>query len=73
MLYGLSLLVPILGWWCMTQIRGKIREQKGIEGTCVKDCLFAICYGCALTQEARVSGLITTTSKENISFCSFSD
>lgn len=55
-MYALSQFVPILNWWCRTQIRGKIREQKGIEGTCVKDCLMSLFCGlCALVQEARVS------------------
>jgi len=54
--YALSQLVPILNIWCRTQIRGKIREQKGIEGTCMKDCLMHLfCGPCALVQEARVS------------------
>ena len=57
-MYGLSLLVPILGWWCRTQIRGKIREQKGIEGSCIKDLLCVMfCDPCALIQEARVSSI----------------
>ena len=54
-MYGLSLLVPILNLWCRTQIRGKIREQKGIEGSCIKDLLCVMfCDPCALIQEARV-------------------
>ena len=37
-------------------MRGKIREQKGIEGTCIKDLLMHLCCPCcALVQEARVS------------------
>lgn len=54
--YGLSQLVPILDIWCRTQVRGKIREQKGIEGSCIKDLLMHLFCGlCALIQEARVS------------------
>lgn len=54
--YGLSQLVPILDIWCRTQVRGKIREQKGIEGTCIKDLVMHLFCGlCALIQEARVS------------------
>lgn len=55
-MYALSQLVPILDIWCRTTVRGKIREQKGIEGTCIKDLLMHLCCGpCALVQEARVS------------------
>ena len=54
LLCGLSYFVIPLGWYAHVTIRGKIREQKGIEGTCLKDLLFVIfCYGCALTQEAQ--------------------
>lgn len=56
LMYALSQMVPILDVWCRTQIRGKIREQKGIEGTCMKDFLLHwFCGLCALIQEARVS------------------
>ena len=55
-MYGLSYFVPILNFWCRTQIRGKIREQKGIEGSCIKDLLCVLfCDLCALVQESRVS------------------
>ena len=55
-MYALSQFVPILNIWCRTQVRGKIREQKGIEGTCIKDLLLVLFCGlCALVQEARVS------------------
>ena len=55
-MYALSQFVPILDIWCRTSVRGKIREQKGIEGTCMKDCLMHwFCGLCALVQEARVS------------------
>jgi Cys-rich protein (TIGR01571 family) len=55
-MYALSQFVPLLNLWCRTQVRGKIREQKGIEGTCIKDLLMVWCCPlCSLVQEARVS------------------
>ena len=54
-MYALSQFVPLLNLWCRTQVRGKIREQKGIEGTCIKDLLMVwCCPPCSLVQEARV-------------------
>ena len=54
-MYALSQFVPLLNLWCRTQVRGKIREQKGIEGTCIKDLLMVWCCPlCSLVQEARV-------------------
>ena len=55
-LTGLSCLVPLLNIWCLTSVRGKIREQKGIDGTCTSDVLTVLfCVFCSLTQEWRVS------------------
>lgn len=53
-LYGcLSTLGPI-GIWSRTKIRGKIRENKGIDGSCGNDCLLVFFCGlCALAQEAQ--------------------
>ena len=54
-LYALALFVPLLDLYCLVSVRGRIREQKGIEGTCLKDLLCVWCCGpCALVQEARV-------------------
>ncbi len=56
LMYGLSYIVPFLNIWCRMQIRGKIREQQGIDGSCINDLLCVLfCDVCALTQEARVS------------------
>lgn len=56
MMYGLSQLVPLLDLYCRTMIRGKIREQKGIEGTCINDLLCHFCCtACALAQEGQVN------------------
>jgi Cys-rich protein (TIGR01571 family) len=53
-LYGcLSILGPV-GIWSRGKIRGQIREMKGIEGTCLMDCLLHWACGlCALIQEAQ--------------------
>ncbi len=54
-MYALSQFVPLLNLWCRTNVRGKIREQKSIEGTCLKDLLCVWCCPiCSLVQEARV-------------------
>ena len=48
--------VPLLGLYCRTVIRGRIREQKGIEGSCFKDLLCVWCLPfCSLAQEAQVN------------------
>ena len=53
--YALSQFVPILNIYCKTVVRGRIREQKGIEGTCLKDFLCSwCCYKCTIAQEALV-------------------
>ena len=53
-LCALALYVPIVNFWARVHIRGKIREQKGIEGSCIKDLLCVwCCYFCALMQEAQ--------------------
>lgn len=60
-MYALSQFVPILDIWCRTSVRGKIREQKGIEGTCMKDLLCSWCCPlCSLVQEARVRSHAST-------------
>ena len=54
-LYALALFVPLLDLYCLVSVRGRIREQKGIEGTCLKDLLCVWCCTlCTLVQEARV-------------------
>ncbi|XP_064389060.1 uncharacterized protein LOC135337088 [Halichondria panicea] len=52
--HGLAGLVPILGQYCHAVIRGKIREQKSIEGTFFSDIVLSFfCGRCALVQEAQ--------------------
>ena len=53
-LCALSQFVPLLDLWARVSVRGKIREQKGIEGSCFKDLLCHWCCGiCAIVQEAQ--------------------
>jgi len=63
---GLAYLVPILNLIMWVKIRGKIREQKGIDGSLFGDCLSILCCPlCALVQEAQeVCGFLF---KENFS------
>ncbi|KAI8486440.1 PREDICTED: cell number regulator 3-like [Branchiostoma belcheri] len=54
---GVLTLVPLVGAWFRAQIRGKIREQKGIEGSLVTDLLLHLCCPCcALAQEGQEVG-----------------
>lgn len=54
LLCGLSLFVPILNILAVTQIRGKIRESRNIEGNFIGDLLTHLfCPLCALVQEAQ--------------------
>jgi len=54
MKYGFCSLLGPIGIWSRATIRGKIREQKGIEGSFGNDC---VCHWClaplALVQEAQ--------------------
>ncbi|WAQ98678.1 PCR3-like protein [Mya arenaria] len=50
---GLVYFIPILNLIEAVIVRGKIREQSGIDGTTCHDCLtIAFCPLCALVQEA---------------------
>lgn len=54
LLCGLVTFVPLLNIICQAQTRGKIREQKGIEGGMIGDLLMHCCCPCcALSQEAQ--------------------
>ncbi|CAI8027902.1 Protein PLANT CADMIUM RESISTANCE 2 [Geodia barretti] len=53
-LCALSQFVPLLDLWARVSVRGKIREQKGIEGSCFKDLICHWCCGlCSIVQEAQ--------------------
>lgn len=55
---GLVLMVPIANIWFLTQLRGKIREQKGIQGSLVHDLGMVCCCGiCSMVQEAQEMGV----------------
>ena len=55
---GIVTFVPLANLWFATQIRGKIREQKGIDGSFVNDLLMSCCCPlCALIQEAQEVGV----------------
>ncbi|XP_038051518.1 protein PLANT CADMIUM RESISTANCE 3-like [Patiria miniata] len=52
LLCGLSIFVPFLNWYTLFVVRGKIREQRGIEGDQTNDILVTFCCTpCALVQE----------------------
>lgn len=54
---GLAIMVPFLNFYAATKIRGKIREAKGIEGSCFMDLvIWWLCGICALVQEAQEIG-----------------
>ena len=60
LLCGLSLLVPLLNIYALVTTRGKVRENKGIEGSLIGDLLMICCCGiCALVQEANEMGVST--------------
>ena len=59
LLCGLALLVPIANIFFPAQIRQKIREQKGIDGSFLSDILTHLCCPCcAIIQEAQEVGSI---------------
>ena len=46
-------------------IRGKVRQQKGVEGTPVVDCLLAcFCYPCTMCQEAQEVKAVGNMARE---------
>ena len=53
-LCALSQFVPLLSIWARVSIRGKIREQRGIQGSCISDLICVwLCPLCTLVQEAQ--------------------
>ena len=54
---GILQLIPLVNLLCATSLRGKVREQKGIEGGLLGDFLAMwCCYFCGLCQAAKESG-----------------
>ena len=80
LMYCLSQFVPVLDIFCRTIVRGKIRDQRGIDGSILMDFLMHwICPICALVQEARVSNddvyvydCLRHSSWRGIAFCKVS-
>ena len=55
---GIITFVPLANLWFATQIRGKIREQKGIDGSFFSDLLLNCCCPlCTLVQDAQEVGV----------------
>ncbi len=53
-LCALAYFVPFLNLFAVLSVRGKIRDQKGIDGGILGDCFAHLCcHFCALTQEAQ--------------------
>lgn len=51
---GLVTFVPLANLWFASQIRGKVRSNKGIDGSLVKDLLTICCCPlCSLVQGAQ--------------------
>lgn len=51
---GIAVLFPVANLVAMTLIRGKVREAKGIPGSCVSDFFNVCCCPlCSLIQEAQ--------------------
>ncbi|XP_031558041.1 cell number regulator 2-like [Actinia tenebrosa] len=55
---GIATFVPLANIWFATQIRGKVRDQKGIQGSFVHDLAMVCCCSlCSLMQEAQEMGV----------------
>jgi len=58
-LCGLALLCPIADIVSRIILRGKVRDQKGIPGGVVMDCLTVFfCFPCSICQEAQEVGAL---------------
>jgi Cys-rich protein (TIGR01571 family) len=64
--YGLLQIVPIANFITAIMLRGKVRDQKGIDGSGGKDCAtIFFCYCCAVIQEAKeVNAIDQSMSRE---------
>jgi Cys-rich protein (TIGR01571 family) len=63
LLHCLLTYVPVAGIVCRTIVRGKIRQQRNIEGSQISDfCLHLFCCWCALCQEAQETGALDDLS-----------
>lgn len=58
LLCGLASFVPLANIWFGAQTRGKIRQQKGIDGTLINDLLMTCCCPiCSVMQNAQEIGV----------------
>ncbi len=58
LLCGLALIVPLLNIYARVSTRGKVRENKGIEGGVIGDLICVWCCPiCSLMQEAQEMGV----------------
>jgi Cys-rich protein (TIGR01571 family) len=63
LLHCLLTFVPIADIICRTIVRGKVRQQRNIEGSQISDCcLHLFCAPCALCQEAQEIGALNSGS-----------
>jgi len=66
-LCGLAFFFPITYWLGRTIVRGKVRQQKGIPGGTVMDCLTVFCCGpCTICQEAQEVGALDSMSQSMV-------
>jgi len=64
LLCGLATLCPIADIVTRFIIRGKVREQKGIPGSALMDCLVVLfCFPCAICQEAQEVGALDSMAQ----------
>lgn len=63
LLCGLVTFVPLVNIFCAAKIRGKVRENKGIEGGFVNDLLMSCCcFFCSVAQEAQEMNAVGSQS-----------
>ncbi|ESP00582.1 hypothetical protein LOTGIDRAFT_203561 [Lottia gigantea] len=54
LLCGILYFIPLVDIFAVVSVRGKVREHKGIGGSCLEDLLYHVfCHPCALVQEAQ--------------------
>jgi Cys-rich protein (TIGR01571 family) len=57
---GLAILVPCFNIYTVAQTRGRVRENKSIEGTPTSDCLVSLfCAICVIIQHAAEMNAVT--------------
>lgn len=57
---GLAALIPCYNWYLFIMTRGKIREDKGIDGSLINDALLTcFCGLCTIVQSSLEVGVVT--------------